>query len=54
VVSVAAVVDEPDLAVEAFALAVGQAEFDGGEDAFVVDPHGLDKLTKAGMRLRQA
>jgi hypothetical protein len=36
VVSVAAVVDEADLAVEAFELRVRQSEFDGGEDALPV------------------
>ncbi len=32
----AAVADEPDLAVEAFEAAVGQAEANGGEDAVAV------------------
>jgi hypothetical protein len=41
VVAVAAVVDEPDLAVEPLELRVGQAELDGGEDAVAV---GADRL----------
>ena len=48
VVSVAAVVDQPDLAVEAFEFAVAQAEFDGGEDAVAVGAHGLGQGDEGG------
>ena len=54
VVAVAAVVDQADLGVEAFELGVGQAEFDGGEDPVPVGADGLGRVTKAGIRDRQA
>jgi hypothetical protein len=41
VVSVAAVVDQSDLAVEPFELGVGEPEFDGGEDVVAVGADGL-------------
>ena len=47
-VSVAAVVDQSDLAVEAFELAVGQAELDGGQDAVAVGPDCLGQGQERG------
>ena len=49
----AAVVDQPDLAVEALQAAVGQAEADGGEDAVAVGPESAgerDERSESGAR----
>ena len=55
VVAVAAVVDQPDLGVQAFEFGVGQAELDGGEDLVAVGcGRSVTGRRMAGMRQRQA
>lgn len=46
--SVVAVVDEPDLGVQAFEFAVGQPEIDRGKDLFAVFADGAGEVDDGG------